>query len=77
MKIQENDVEDILIKALAAYVLNHSQKPVCEVIESLFEVELKAAQLIAEIDHKQPVNLHQTLSRVYSFIPIKTQSTNR
>ena len=61
----------LLTQSLAAYVLLNSRKPMSDVMADLFDLEYKAAQIVAAyFNDDRNVNLRGALAAVYSVIPI-------
>lgn len=61
----------LLTQSLAAYVVLNSRKPMCDVIDELFDLEFKAAQMVTTyLNDGKNRNLRGALAGVYSVIPM-------
>lgn len=70
----QRQLEHHLMRSLAAYVALRSSDPICNVLDDLFSLEMKAAQFLGEaIPTMAELKLQGALAGVMTVIPMSTK----
>lgn len=77
VRLTSRNMENLLTKSLAAYVLLRSREPVSVVMRDLFKIENEAATLVTEFcgDQERIASVRGTLASVFSLVPIGQRSS--
>jgi len=72
----KRELETLLMRSLAAYILIRKKDPVCDLLEDLLEMELEAGQFLGEAlkDPTIQSKLRGSLASILSVIPISTKA---